>query len=273
MIKSIGRLNLDDYKLIDSQVEKIFVCLSKDKIEEATGLITEMANTQNYFVREELGKRLANYEGPGAMKEVCAKLLDDHIYGIRATALFYFYYSNIDNPEVLLHILSKTVETVRWESEHIIEELWKSHPELMRREMPQWALSPSPKKRAMSMHGMNKIALDSPQFVLMHLEKLVDDEDPEVQEKFVKILIQVGRHRPQHAYTNIYRWLKSGGEDRARLLWDALKVLVSIVARREREEQSNDFWAVTKKAVSDWRKDPSPLVSQMGNRLQQLLQS
>ncbi len=174
---------------------------------------------------------------------------------------------------MLLHILSKTVETVRWESEHIIEELWKSHPELMRREMPQWALSPSPKKRAMSMHGMNKIALDSPQFVLMHLEKLVDDEDPEVQEKFVKILIQVGRHRPQHAYTNIYRWLKSGSEDRARLLWDALKVLVSIVARREREEQSNDFWAVTKKAVSDWRKDPSPLVSQMGNRLQQLLQS
>jgi len=273
MIKSIGRLNLDDYKLIDSQVEKIFVCLSKDKIEEATELITAMANTQNYFVREELGKRLANYEGPGAMKEVCAKLLDDHIYGIRATALFYFYYSNIDNPEVLLHILSKTVETVRWESEHIIEELWKSHPELMRREMPQWALSPSPKKRAMSMHGMNKIALDSPQFVLMHLEKLVDDEDPEVQEKFVKILIQVGRHRPQHAYTNIYRWLKSGSEDRARLLRDAVKVLVSIVARREREEQSNDFWAVTKKAVSDWRKDPSPLVSQMGNRLQQLLQS
>ncbi len=273
MIKSIGRLNLDDYKLIDSQVEKIFINLGKDRIQEATELITEMANTQNYFVREELGKRLATYEGPGAMKEVCSKLLDDHIYGIRATALFYFYYSNIDNPEVLLRILSKTAETVRWESEHIIEELWKSHPELMKQEMAQWALSPSPKKRAMSMHGMERVALDSPQFVLMHLEKLLDDEDPDVQEKFVKTLISVARHRPQHAYMNVLRWLKFGDEDRARLLWDALKVLAAIVARREREDQSNDFWTITRRVVGDWRKDSSPLVSQMGNRLHQILQS
>ena len=130
----------------------------------------------------------------------------------------------------------------------------------------------SAKKRAMSMHGLEKVALDSPQFVLMHLERLLDEEDAEVQEKFVKTLIQVARHRPQHAYMNVYRWLRHGTEDRARLLWDALKVLVSIVARREREDQSNDFWNVTRRAVDDWRKDSSPLVSQMGNRLQQLLQ-
>lgn len=273
MIKSIGRLKLDDYKLMDSQVEKIFINLGKDRIELATELITEMANTPNYFVREEFGKRLATYEGPGAMEEVCSKLLEDHIYGIRATALFYFYYSNIDDLPVLLQILAKTVETVKWESEHILGELWKSNSSLMKAEMPKWALSPSAKKRAMSMHGMEQIVLTSPQFVLTHLERLIDDEESDVHENFVKLLIQVGRHRPQHAYVNIHRWLKDGSEDRARLLWDALKVLASIVARRERDNQSGDFWTLTKRVVGDWRKDPSALVAQMGSRLSQIIQS
>ncbi len=273
MIKSIGRLKLDDYKLMDSQVEKIFINLGKDRIEQATELIIEMANTPNYFVREEFGKRLAKYEGPGAMEEVCSKLLDDHIYGIRATALFYYYYRNIDNLPVLIEILGRTVQSVKWESEHILEELWKRSPELMKQQMPKWALSPSAKKRAMSMHGMDSIVQSSPQFVLTHLDSLIDDEDAEVREAFVKLLIQVGCHRPQHSYVNVYRWLKDGTEDRARLLWDALKVMASIVARGERENQSGDFWTITRRTVSDWRKDPNELISQMGARLSQILQA
>jgi len=273
MIKEIGRLKLDDYKVMDAQVEKIFRNLDKDKIELATKQITDMANTPNYFVREELGKRLANYDGPGAMEDVCAELLEDHLYGIRATALFYFYYKRMADPAVIIRILDKTVESVPWESETIMMELWKRDPDMMKQTMPLWAQSPSEKKRAMSMHGMEGIAIRSPQYVLTFIERLIDDESEEVQNKISNLLSQVGRHRPLHTYVNIRRWLRDGDETRARVIWNTMKKLASIVAQRNRQDQSPDFVSVTQRAIADWRADSAPIVSQMGNRLAQIIRT
>ena len=59
MIKEVGRLNIDDYKILDAQVEKIFRNLDKKNPDLAIKQIMELGNTANYFVREELGKRLA----------------------------------------------------------------------------------------------------------------------------------------------------------------------------------------------------------------------
>ena len=57
MIKEVGRLNLDDYKILDTEVEKIFRNVEKGKDALAEKQITDLGNTANYFVREELGKR------------------------------------------------------------------------------------------------------------------------------------------------------------------------------------------------------------------------
>lgn len=183
MIKEMGRLNLDDYKIMDAQVEKIFKSLDKGKREQAIKEIEEMANTANYFVREEMGKRLATYQGKGPLDEICAEMLDDFIYGIRATALFYFYYKRQDDPRVIVKTLEKTVETVPWESETICFELWKNYPEVMKEEMPHWAMSPNENKRSMSMHGMENIADKNPQYILTFIGRLLDDESEEVQKK------------------------------------------------------------------------------------------
>lgn len=271
MIKGIGRLNLDDYKLMDAQVEKIFLSLSKDKIDQAGKLITDMANTPNYFVREELGKRLANYDGPGAMEDLCVEFLEDHIYGIRATALFYFYYSRIDEVDVILKILEKTFESVPWETENILFELWKQDPVTMRKEMPFWAASPSEKKRAMSMHGMESIAIRNPQYVLNFIARLLDDDSEEVQKKISHLLTQVGRYRPLHTYINIRRWLKDGDENRARTIWNTMKKLASLAGQNNSREQSPDFVQVTRQTIAEWRSDRAPLVSQMGNRLTSIM--
>ncbi len=89
MIKEVGRLNIDDYKLLDAQVEKIFRNMDKGKDTLAIKQITDLGNTANYFVREELGKRLATYTGEGNLDQVCGDLLGDFIYGIRATGLLF----------------------------------------------------------------------------------------------------------------------------------------------------------------------------------------
>ena len=178
MIKEMGRLNLDDYKIMDAQVEKIFKSLDKGKREQAIKEIEEMANTANYFVREEMGKRLAPYQGKGPLDEICAEMLDDFIYGIRATALFYFYYKRQDDPRVIVKTLEKTVESVPWESETICFELWKNYPEIMKEEMPHWAMSPNENKRSMSTHGMENIADKNPQDSLTFIGRLLPIELP-----------------------------------------------------------------------------------------------
>lgn len=271
MIKEIGRLNLDDYKLMDAQVEKVFRNLDRGKIELATKQIYEIGNTANYFVREELGKRLAAYEGKGPLADICGEMLEDHFYGIRATALFYFYNKRQDEPAVLVKTLEKTIENVPWESETICFDLWKRAPEVMKEYMPLWAQSPSEKKRAMSMHGMENIALKNPQYVLTFVGRLLDDESEEVQKKISHVLTQVGRVRPLQTYVNIRKWLLEGDEKRVRIIWQTMKKLASMYAQRNKREKTQEFAVVTERAIQDWKADPNPIVSQMGNRIGQMM--
>jgi hypothetical protein len=188
MIKEIGRLNLDDYKLMDAQVEKIFRNLDKDKIDLARKQITEMANTPNYFVREELGKRLANYDGPGAMEDVCGELLEDHIYGIRATALFYFYYNRRSDPAVDHQDFGKDGgKCALGERNHPLRALEGQSGPDEKHHAGLGAISQR-QEAPMSMHGMENIAIRSPQFVLTFIENLIDDESEEVQDKISHVL-------------------------------------------------------------------------------------
>ena len=267
MIKEVGRLNIDDYKVLDAQVEKIFRNLDKKNPDLAVKQIMELGNTANYFVREELGKRLAVYTGKGNLDKICGDLLEDFIYGVRATGLFYFYYKYQDSPEHIIKTLEKTFETVPWESETICFELWKSFPDAMREHMPLWAESPNEKKRAISMHGMENIAAKNPQFVLMFIGKLLDDGSEEVQKKISHILTQVGRVRPIQTYTNVRRWLIDADEARFHTIWQTLRKLANIFTQKSKRERGGDFMSITQRTVLEWKKDSNPNVQNMGNKL------
>ncbi|MEN6445308.1 MAG: DNA alkylation repair protein [Candidatus Cloacimonas sp.] len=267
MIKEIGRLNLDDYKILDAEVEKIFRNLEKGKYALAEKQIIDTGNTANYFVREEMGKRLAQYPGNGELDAICIRLLEHFIYGVRATALFYFYYKHQEHPEIIVKTVEKTFESVPWESETICFELWKKAPDVMQEYMPLWAESDNEKKRAISMHGMENIASRHPQYVLTFVSRLLDDESEEVQKKVSHILTQVGRQRPVQCYSNIRRWLMEGDENRIRILWQTMKKLANIYSQRSRRDKTNEFMNITQKTISDWRNDSNPKVSLMGSKL------
>ena len=271
MIKSMGRLNIDDYKIMDAHVEKIFRNLDKNKTVLAKKQILELANTANYFVREDLGKRLAVYNGEGELDLIISEMLEDHFYGVRATALFYIYYKKQDTPEVIIKTLEKTFETVPWESETICFDMWKRSPEVMKEFMPIWADSDSEKKRAMSMHGMENISSKHPQYILTFVSKLLGDDSDEVQKKISHVLTQVARSRPLQCYTNIRRWLIEGDEKKNRTIWQTMKKLANIYGQRSRKDKSQDFINITHKTIMEWKNDSNPKVQQMGQRLAQII--
>lgn len=271
MIKEMGRLNLDDYKLMDAHVDKIFKNLDRGKSDLASKQIEQLANTANYFVREELGKRLALYEGNGELDKICGDMLEHNIYGIRATGLFYFYFKRQDKPEVIVKTIEKTFESVPWESETICFEMWKHHPSVMKEHMPLWAESPNEKKRAIAMHGMENIAMKHPQYILTFVGRLLDDESEEVQKKISHVLTQVGRLRPLQTYTNIRRWLLDADEKRIRTIWQTMKKLANIFTQRGKKDKGYDFFNITQHVIGEWKTDSNPRVAQMGNRLWQIL--
>lgn len=260
-------MNIDDIKSMDSDLDKIFKNLDQDKKDLAKKKILTIANTSNYFVREDLGKRLAAYEGNGLLDSICAEMLDDFLYGIRATALFYFYYKRQNQPEIIIKTIEKTFESVPWESETICFEMWKKHPEVMQSYMPLWAESENEKKRAISMHGMENVATKNPQFVLNFVGKLLDDDSEEVQKKISHILTQVGRQRPLQCYTAVRRWLIDADEKRIRTIWQTMKKLANIFKQRSQRDKTYDFINVTQKTVMEWKNDPNPNVSSMGGKL------
>ncbi|HOD18043.1 MAG TPA: DNA alkylation repair protein [Candidatus Cloacimonadota bacterium] len=271
MIRQVGRLTNDDFKLMDAHVEKIFKALDKGSSELAEKKILEMANTPNYFTREELGKRLATYKGKGNLDEICSRMLEHRLYGIRATALFYFYYKHQDDPKVIVKIIEKTLETVPWESETIAFELWKRHSDVMKEEMPRWAKSDNAKKRAMSMHGMENIAAKDPAYIMNFINNLLDDESEEVQKKITHVLTQVGRMRPVQCYNAIKGWLQDADEKRIRTIWMTMKKLTNILMQKSRRDKTQDFINITQKTVKEWKSDANPNVAQMGAKLAQIM--
>jgi 3-methyladenine DNA glycosylase AlkC len=269
MLKAVGRLDTDDVKELDSRVEKILKQLQGGKHDLAKKKIFTLSNTANYFVRDSLGKLLAQYEDTEVMDEICLEMLDHKIYGIRATGLFYFYYKNLQNPRRILTILEKTFETIPWEAESIAFEMWKRNADVMKEIMPLWTASDNEKKRALSMHGMENIAGTDPQYIMNFVGNLIDDQSLEVQKKITHILTQVGRLRPNQCYPHIRQWLLEADDKRIKTIWVSMKKLANILVQRSKRDKSQEFIVVTQKIVKDWKADANPNVAQMGTRLHQ----
>ncbi len=271
MFKKVGRLTPEDMKEMRLKVEGIFEQIEKEKITSAVRRINLIANTANYFVREEMGKMLAECENKQAMDDICLKMMKHKLYGIRATGLFYFYYKDKSHPHEVIEVLDKYYDKVPWEAESIAYNMWKKHSHIMKKYMPEWQKDKDEFKRSLSLHGMENIANNEPKFIMKFIGDMIDDESIEVQKKITHILTQVGRQKPSKCYPVIKQWLYKADDRRIKTIWVTMKKLANIITQKSNRDKSSDFVKATERTVKEWKKDSNNNVSSMGNKLAYIL--
>lgn len=267
MLSKIGRLDNDDKKELDDKVQSIYAFLDKNKKAKAEKELIKTSSTPNYFIREFVGKELVHYSDQSKIFPIAEHMIKHKIYGVRATALFYFfgYYKN--DPEKLIDIMEEAFETVPWESESIVNELWKRFPDLMKERMSVWINSENSKKRALSFHGMENIAHSDPDFIMRFISRAIDDETMEVQKKITHILTQVARANPIIVFPYIREWLSDATDKRIKTIWVSMKKLANIVVQKNRRERSQEFVMLTQQTINDWARDDNEFVAKMGEKL------
>ena len=270
-MNEIGRLDGDDRKELNEIIDTIFAYLDKDKLELAQNKLIKISKTPNYFIREYLGKSLSDYKNKTKIKKIIKPMLKHRIYGVRATALFFFYDLDRDDPENVFKLLEKTFDSVPWEVESIINEMWRKFPEFMKENIVHWIDSDNSQKRALSFHGMENIAKSDPGFIMEFISKAIDDEKIEVQKKITHILTQVARVNPIVVFPYIREWLSVGSEKRIKTIWVSMKKLANIVVQRSRRDKSEEFVLLTQQTINDWAKDNNENVSNMGERLSYII--
>jgi len=267
MFDKIGRLDADALKEITQYLEEVYKLLDKNKKEQAEKKLYTLAKTPNYFIREFVGKELLKYHDQRKILPLAKRMLKHKQYGIRATAIFYFYSKLIDKPAKLLTILEDCIDSVPWEVESIINELWKKYPDLLKESLKEWILSENENKRALSFHGMENIANSDPVYIMNFISLAIDDESMEVQKKITHILTQVARTNPVIVYPYVHEWLLDADERRIKTIWVSMKKLANIVIQKSRREKSHDFVMLTRQTISDWASDENENVKKMGKKL------
>ena len=270
-MNEIGRLNSENRKEFNIIIGDIFKQLDKGKIRPAEKKLIEISKTPNYFIREYVGKKLVEYEDRDKMVQIAEKMLTHRIYGVRATALFFLYYINIENPEKVLELLEITFDSVPWEVESVINGMWKRYPDLMKKNMTTWIQSENSQKRSLSFHGMESISHSDPIFIMDFIARAIDDDTMEVQKKITHILTQVARANPIIVYPYVLEWLAAADETRIKTIWVSMKKLANIVVQRNRRDSKEDFVVLTEQTVEDWRNDENENVSKMGDRLARII--
>jgi len=270
-LNEIGRLDGDDRKELNEILDAIFAYLDKDEIEKAQKKLVTISKTPNYFIREYLGKSLTDYSKKAKVKKIITPMLKHRIYGVRATALFYFYDLDKDNPEKIFKLLEKTFDSVPWEVESVINDMWRMYPDFMKENIVNWINSDNSQKRALSFHGMENIAKSDPGFIMEFISKAIDDEKIEVQKKITHILTQVARANPIVVFPYIREWLSGGSEKRIKTIWVSMKKLANIVVQRSRRDKSEEFVLLTQQTINDWTNDENESVSNMGERLSYII--
>ncbi|MBW6515021.1 MAG: DNA alkylation repair protein [Candidatus Cloacimonetes bacterium] len=270
-IKDVGRLDALQMQNIEGEVNKAFALLDEKKEQAAMELLEELSKTSNYFIRELVGKLMTNYKNKKQITKIADQMLTHKIYGIRATAFFFFYNLYANDPKNIVAILEKNYESVPWEVESIIYEMWRKNQNVMKEMMPEWLKSDIEKKRIISFHGMELMAERDPTFVLDFLTRALDDESLEVQKKVTHILLQVVRSRPAETYPYIREWIMTGSDKRIRTLMMALRKILSIYLQKGLKDKSPDFMTLTKFVIYDWRAERDKKISYVGNKLAKLL--
>ncbi len=249
MLSKIGRLDNDAKKELAEIVQSIYKSLDNNKKAKAEKDLIKLSSTPNYFIREFVGKDLVKYADQDVIFSISENMIKHRIYGVRATALFYFFTYYRDEPEKLIDILEESFEAVPWESESIVNDLWKRYPELMKERMSSWVDSKNSKKRALSFHGMENIAHSDPGFIMHFIGKAIDDDTMEVQKKITHILTQVARANPIIVFPYIREWLSEATEKRVETIWVSMKKLANIGVQKNRRERSHEFVMFTPQTI------------------------
>ena len=271
-MNEIGRLNGEDRKVMNELLDAAFKLLDKNKIAQAEKKLIEISKTPNYFTREYLGKNLTSYEDHDKLMKITKRMLEHKLYGVRATALFYLYNFYFEEPEKIFEILEKTFDSIPWEVESIINDMWKRYSDLMKDRMSIWIESENSHKRALSFHGMENIANSDPNFIMDFIGKVIDDETMEVQKKITHILTQVARVNPIVVFPYIREWLSEADEQRIKTIWVSMKKLANIVAQKNRKDKNEEFVILAEQTIQDWMNDENENISQMGDRLWRIIQ-
>ncbi|MBC8384741.1 MAG: hypothetical protein H8E57_04395 [Candidatus Cloacimonetes bacterium] len=271
MLKKIGRLDGESIKELKTIIDDIFKLFDENKKGKAEKKLFELSKTPNYFIREYVGKHLIKYKDQRKINPIAKRMLDHKIYGIRATAIFYFYSRYFDDVEKLYSVINKYFDKVPWEVESIMNDLWKNYPDFMKKKMPGWIVSKNGKKRALAFHGMENIAHGDPGFIMDSVSKAIDDDVLDVQKKLTHILTQVARVNPILVFPYIREWLINADEGRIKTIWISMKKLANIVKQHNRRDNSEEFYMLTEQTINDWKNDDNEKVSEMGDRLARIV--
>lgn len=270
-MNEIGRLDSESKKQFNQTIEDIFKNLDQGNTRLAEKKLIQNSRTPNYFIREYIGRKLTEYENTEVMVPIAEKMLTHRIYGVRATALFYLFNINRENPDKVLELLELTYGSVPWEVESVINDMWKNYPDIMKDFMTGWVESDNSQKRSLSFHGMENIANIDPIFIMNFIGKVIDDDTMEVQKKITHILTQVARVNPINVYPYVREWLAEADETRTKTIWVSMKKLANIVVQKNRRDYKEEFVILTEQTVEDWRNDENENVSQMGDRLARII--
>lgn len=271
MLKKIGRLDSETKTELNEHIDEIFALFDANKDEKAKKKLLDLCKTPNYFIREYVGKSLATYENQKKIEPLSKEMINHRIYGVRATALFYYYEIYKEDFENLFSIVENVYDVIPWEVESIVNDLWKTYPDEMKEKMNIWIESNDSKKRALSFHGMENIASSDPDLIMRFISKVIDDETLEVQKKISHILTQTARANPIIAFPYIREWLAPGDDKTIKTLWISMKKIANIVLQKNRRSQSDELVLLTEQTVNDWKNDENEYVAKMGEMLSRII--
>lgn len=271
MLKKIGRLDAEAISELDGMMRDIFKMFDENKLKQVEKQLINFSKTPNYFVREYIGKHLIQYKDHSLIDPIAERMLENKIYGVRATGLFYFYEKFGTNTEEIMLLLERCFESIPWEVESLINEMWKRDPQHMKKTMMRWIKSDNERKRALAFHGMEAVSYDDPGYIMDFVSYAIDDDSVDVQKKITHILTQVARVNPIIVFPYIREWLIEGQDRRTKTIWVSMKKLTNIVVQKHRRDRNNDFVVLTQQTVQDWMNDDNEYVSNMGERLGKIL--
>ena len=273
MLNNIGRLDEDDIKELNQKIDLIFEFLDENEKEKAKNAIYSLARTQNYFIREYFGQYLLTYHNQRKILPVMRKMLKSPHYGERATALFYFFKKYTNEPNKIIDIIEMIFENTPWETENILNELWKTAPDVMKERMKAWIKSDNELKRALSFHGMENIADKDPEYIMGFIANTLGDQSMEVQKKITHILTQVAKSKPFIVYPYLRSWLIDANESHQKTIWISMKKLANIIAQKSKRDKTPDFVLLTQQTIKDWSNDPNEKVKRMGRKLYAIIRN
>ncbi|HPY95943.1 MAG TPA: hypothetical protein PL063_01880 [Candidatus Cloacimonadota bacterium] len=269
MIKSIGRLEYKEIKMLKERVDEIYDFIIYDGEDRAVRELNNLLNTQNYYVREIVGKHMATYDNQEKISLfVLQNFTSSKIYGVRAAGLFYYWELHKNDPNSLISLLNGFWDNTPWEVEAIILDMWERYPEQTKLQMHSWLDSENPKQRVLAMHGIENLAFTDLEYVYDTIAKHIDDDNEDVIKKISNIVFHVTKNLPENTFPHIRDWLLNAKDVRANTIKSILDKLLEFAIQNKTNEEYNVFRLLLFQVIKDWQLDDNKLLVDIAIKLQ-----